>query len=324
MRRHFLLLVLALNLTAWTCVASAQPDSKVPVIGVLMVVAGPQDPVVEAMRRGLRDLGYEEHRNYRFEHRSAEGDVDRLAGLAEELARMKVDVIVNGTEVATRAAKHATTTIPIVTVLPEHDPVAAGFIESFNHPGHNITGLTVRNSQLGAKRLELLKEILPGLTRVAVLSDPSVHTEVEAIRPAAREMGVEVQVIEMTPPYDFDSAFAAAKRRRVAAVMLLSSPQVYSRRLQLGALALRHGLAVDAPFHDLARTGGLIAYSTDVTDGFYRSAYFIVQLLKGAKAAELPFEQTANVKLVVNLRTAKRLRLSVPESVLLRADEVIR
>lgn len=233
MNRQLLLLVLAWNLAVLAIVASAQPESRIPVIGVLMVTAGPRDPAVEALRRGLRDLGYEERRNYRFEHRSADGNVDRLTSLAEDLARLKVDVIVNGTEVATRAAEHATSTIPIVVVLPEHDPVAEGLIEGFNHPGGNITGLTVRNSQLVAKRLQLLKEIMPGLAHVAIFSESSVHTEVEAIRLAARPVGVEIQVVEMTAPYDFDGAFATAKRLRAGAVMLLSSPQVYIRRFQL-------------------------------------------------------------------------------------------
>jgi len=304
--------------TSW-----AQQSTRVPVVGLLMVVAGPNDSAIEALRDGLRGLGYVEGRNFRFEHRSAEGHPERLAGLAEELVRLKVDVIVTGTDAATRAAKQATTTIPIVVVLPEDDPVAAGFIQSFNHPGGNITGLTVRNSQLVGKRLELLKEILPGLLRVAVFSDPLVRGEVEQIKPAARALGVEIQLLEMNAPYDFDSAFSKAQRQKAGAVMLLSSPQVYARRLQLGAVALKHRLPVESPFHELTRAGGLMSYSTGVSDGFFRSAYYVDQLLKGTKASDLPFEQTANIKFIVNLKTADLLGIKVPQSILLRADEAI-
>ena len=301
----------------------AQQSTRVPVVGLLMVSAGPSDSVVEALRDGLRGLGYVEGRNFRFEHRTAEGHRERLAGLAEELVRLKVDVIVTATDAATRAAKQATTTVPIVVVLPEDDPVAAGFIESFNHPGGNITGLTVRNSQLVGKCLELLKEILPGLSRVAVFSDPLVRGELEQLRPSARALGVEIQLVEMNAPYDFDSAFSKAKRQKAGAVMLLSSPQVYVRRLQLGALALKHRLPVESPFHDLTRAGGLMSYSTDVRDGMFRLAYYVDQLLKGAKASDLPFEQTANIKFIVNLKTADALGIKVPQSILLRVDEVI-
>lgn len=303
--------------------SSLAQSTRVPVVGLLMVVAGVNDSAVEALREGLRGLGYVEGRNFRFEHRSAEGHPERLAGLAEELVRLKVDVIVTGTDAATRAAKQASTTIPIVVVLPEDDPMAAGFIESFNHPGGNITGLTVRNSQLVGKRLELLKEILPGLSRVAVLSDPLVRGEVEQIRPAARALGVEIRLLEVNARYDFDNAFSRAQRQKVGAVMLLSSPQVYGRRLQLGALALKHRLPVESPFHELTRAGGLMSYSTGVSDGFFRSAYYVDQLLKGAKASDLPFEQTANIKFIVNLRTADALGIKVPQSILLRVDEVI-
>jgi putative ABC transport system substrate-binding protein len=249
---------------------------------------------------------------------------DRLAGLAEELVRLKVDVIVTGTDVAIRAAKLATSAIPIVVVLPEDDPVAAGFIDSFNHPGGNITGFTVRNSQLAGKRLELLKEILPGLSRVAVISDPLVRAEVEQIKAAAPALGIEIRLVEVNAPYDFDRAFSAAKRQKAGTVMLLSTPQAYVRRFQLGALALSRRLPAESPFHELTRAGGLMSYSTDFRDGFYRSAYYVDRLLKGAKASDLPFEQTANVKFVINLKTADALGIALPQSILLRADEVIR
>ena len=285
-------------------------------MGRLAVTGGPNDPVNEAIRKGLRDLGYVEGRDFRLEQRSTEGRMDQLPAAAEELVRLKVDVIVTGTEASARAAKQATSTIPIVAILPEHDPVASGLIESFNRPGGNITGLTVRNTLLAGKRLELLKEMLPGLSRVAVIWDPFVRAEVEALESAAPSLGIQLQLVEVKPPYDFGAAFQTAKRHKAGAVMLLSSPQVYIRRVQLGALVLEDKLPADAPFRDLTAAGGLMSYSTDVIDGFYHSAYFIDRLLKGAKASDLPFEQTANIKLVVNLKTAKALGITIPQSIL--------
>jgi putative ABC transport system substrate-binding protein len=295
-------------------------------VGRLSVAAPPNDPATDgALRDGLSELGYVEGRNIRFEYRSAEGHPERLAGLAEELVRLKVDVIVTGTDSATRAAKQATSTIPIVAVLPEDDPVAAGFIESFSHPGGNVTGLVggARNSLLVGKRLALLKEILPGLSRVAVLWDPLVHAEVAQIKPAAHALGIEVQLVEMRTPYDFDHAFTIVKRQKAGAVMLLSTPQAYVRRFELGALALKRKVLVESPYHELTRAGGLMSYSKDVRDNFYRSAYYVDKVLKGVKPADLPFEQPANVKFLVNLKTADALGVKVPQTILLLADEVI-
>jgi putative ABC transport system substrate-binding protein len=321
--RSALLFTLIVGLPVLAATTWAQQSTKVPVVGLLAIAAGPKEAVFEALRDGLRELGYVEGRNLKFEHRSAEGHLDRLASMAEELVRLKVDVIVTGTDPATHAAQQATSTIPIVVVLPD-DPVAAGFIESFNHPGGNITGLTVRNNQLAAKRLQLLKEILPGLSRIiALFSDPLARAEVEQMKPVARSLGIELQLVEVNAPYDFDGAFSTAKRQKAGAVMLLG-PQVYVRRFQLGALALKRGLLAESPFHDLTRAGGLMSYSTDFRDGFYRSAYYVDRLLKGAKPSDLPFEQTANIKFVVNLKTADALGISIPQSILLRADEVIR
>lgn len=302
----------------------AQQPDRVAVVGRLAVFAEKIDPVNGAIRQGLRELGYVEGRNFRIEQRSAEGHVDQLPRAAEELVRLNVDVIVTGTEISTRAAKQATSTIPIVAILPDHDPVASGLIESFNRPGGNITGLTVRNSQLASKRLELLKEMLPGLLRVAVLWDPWVRNEVKELEIAAHSLGIQLQLVEVKAPYDFDAAFRSAKRNKAGAVMMLSSPQVYIRRAQLGALVLEHKLPADAPFRDLTEAGGLMSYSTDVMDGFHRAAYFIDRILKGAKPSDLPFEQSETIKFVLNLKTAKALGITIPQSILLRADEVIR
>lgn len=294
------------------------------IVGRLAVIGGLNDPVNEAIRKGLRELGYVEGRDFRIEQRSAEGHIDQLPRAAEELVRLKVDVIVTGTEISTRAARQATSTIPIVAIIPDEDPVASGLIDSFNRPGGNITGITVRNTQLAGKRLELLKEMLPGLSRVAVLWDPFVRREVEELGVAARSLGIQLQLVEVKAPYDFDAAFRTAKRQKAGAIMLLSSPQVYIRRAQLGTLALENKLPADAPFRDFTLAGGLMSYSTDVIDGFYHSAHLIDRLLKGAKASDLPFEQTATIRLAVNLKTAKALGIAIPQSILVRADEVIR
>lgn len=319
------LVALAVCLSLGSASTWAQQPDRVAVVGRLAVNnGGANDPIEEALRKGLRELGYVEGRTIRVEFRTAQGDADRLPRLAEELVRLNVDVIVTGTEISTRAAKQATSTIPIVAILPDHDPVASGLIESFNRPGGNITGLTVRNSQLAGKRLELLKEMLPGLSRVAVIWDAFVRTEVKELEIAARSLGVQLQLVEVKAPYDFDAAFRAAKGKKAGALMLLSSPQVYIRRVQLGALALEHKVPADAPFRDLTEAGGLMSYSTDVMDAFHRAAYFIDRILKGAKPSDLPFEQSETIKLVVNLKTAKALGITIPQSILLRVDEVIK
>lgn len=325
MSYRWLLLSGLLCMWAFGTGSLAQQTDPFVIIGTLALGATrTHDSIYEDMRKGLRDLGYSEGRDYKIEHRSAEGHLDRLPDLAKELVALKARVIVTGTDAATRAAKQVTDTVPIVAVLPEHDPVASRLIDSFNRPGGNITGITVRNTQLAAKRLELLKEIVPELRRVAVLSDSSVHPEVEELKTVARTVGVRLHVVEMKEPFDYGNAFATAKRQKAGAVMLLSSPQVYTRRAQLAALALQYQMPTDAPFHEIARAGGLMCYSTDPSEGFYRVAYFIDRVLKGAKPADLPFEQSTKVKLIINEKTAKTLGLTVPEAVLVRADEVIR
>ena len=222
----------ALILGIVTCVAVAAPtlaqqSQRAALIGRLASGGtGSTDPVNGAIRDGLKELGYVEGRDYELIVRNASGHLDQLPRLAEELVGLKVDVIVTGTEAATRAVQRATQTIPIVALLPEHDPVASGLIQSFNRPGGNITGITVRNSQLAAKRLELLKEVLPGLSRVAVVWDVWVRPEVEQLQRGAPSLGIELQLIEVKDPYNFDAAFRTAKKQKAEAIMLLSSPAV--------------------------------------------------------------------------------------------------
>ena len=324
MRQVFLqwlvLCVAASALGVW----AQQPD-RVRVVGSLALGATrPSDPIYEAIREGLREVGYVEGRDFRIEHRTAEGRLDQLPRVARELVELKVDVIVTGNDEATRAAKQATSTIPIVALLYNHDPVAAGFIQSFNHPGGNITGVTVRDSELAGKRLELLKEMLPGLSRVAVFYDLPGREELAVLKPAARSLGIHLHLLELKPPHDFDAMFKAAKAQKAGAVIVLHAPQFYVNRSRIGTLALKNKVPLSAAFRDITAAGGLMSYSTDVRDEYFRGAYFIDRVLKGAKPSDLPFEETAKIKLVVNLRTADALGVTIPQSILLRADEVIR
>ena len=323
--RLLLLLALALKFVALANDAWAQEPPRVPVIGVLMLSADPSDPIFEAMRNGLRDRGYVEGRDFRVVHRGAEGQLDRLPRLAEELVRLKVDVIATGTDEATRAAKHATSTIPILAAGYDQDPVASGFIESFNRPGGNITGVYTRSAELAGKRLELLKETLPRLSRLVVLQDSLSRREFEEIKPAARSLGIQLHPMELKAPYNFNTAFKLAKRQGASAVIVAStSPEIYVNSARIGAAALANGLPIIGESRDLTDAGGLMSYSTDARDVFYRLAYFIDRLLKGAKVSDLPVEQTERVRLVVNLKTAKTFGLTIPQSILVRADEVIR
>ena len=315
--------------------AAAQQSGKVPAVGVLMLAAGPHDTVVEAFRHGLRELGYVEGGNIRIEHRSALGNIDLLPQLAEELVGLRVDVIVVGAVAPARAAREASNRVPIVVAIHDYDPVAAGLIDSFSRPGGNLTGVFGRQSELAGKRIELLRELLPRVSRVAVLWDASsgegsrgevsrmLHEELE---PAARSAGLNLQLIEVRAPYDFQAAFKAARTKKAGAAMVLFSPVFYSSpwraRLAQAALAARLPTIFQDP--DNVEAGGLISYGTDIAETWGRAAYFVDRVLKGTRPQDLPVEQVSKFKLVVNLKTAKALGLTIPESILLRTDEVIR
>ena len=327
--------ILALAFATMATAAPAQQPDKVPAIGVLMLAAGPHDTVVEAFRRGLGELGYVEGRNIRIEHRSALGKVELLPQLAQELVRLPVDVIVVGAIAPMRAAREASSTIPIVMAFYDYDPVAAGLIGSFSRPGGNLTGVFGRQSELVGKRIELLRELLPRMSRVAVLWDGSSgeasRAEVsrmqrEELEPAARSAGLNLQLIEVRAPYDFQAAFKAARTKKAGAVLVLFSPVFYSSpwRTRLAQAALAARLPTIFQDSDNVEAGGLISYGSDLADTWGRAAYFVDRVLKGAKLHDLPVEQVSKFKLVVNLKTAKALGLTIPESILLRADELIR
>ena len=296
-----------------------------PVVGVLVTHAAANDPAFEPLREGLREYGYEDGRNIRLEIVTAEGQLDRLPGLAAELVRQNVDVIVSPNELSARTALRATTTVPIVMAGFVYDPVALGLIESVRRPGGNITGLYTFVPGLDGKRLELLKEAVPNVSRVAVFWDPiftqSMPSEVQS---AAQSLHMSIELVEVRKAQDLETAFRTAKRKKVEAVMVLTSPTFYIHRAKVAALALGARLPTVSAYDYAAAAGALMSYGTDSSGNWKRSAYYVDRLLKGAKPSELPVEQVSKLKLAVNLKTAKALGITIPESILLRADEVIR
>ena len=298
----------------------AEQAEKVPVVGLLMLTVGPNDPVIQTIRRELRNLGYVDGQTIRIEYRGAQGHADRLPKLAQELVDLKADAIVVGAVSIARAAKQATTTIPIIIVAFDYDPVAAGLVDSLSRPGGNVTGIFPRTSDLVGKNLELLKELLPRASHVAVLYDDLSIRQLEALKDAARTLGVQLHLIEVRPPFDYSAAFKDAARKKPDAMMVLNSAHSYIARDQIANLALQYKL----PTTGNVLAGGLISYGPDQLGAFGRTAYFVDRVLKGASPAELPIEQPTQYLLLVNLKTAKALGITIPESILLRADEVIR
>jgi putative tryptophan/tyrosine transport system substrate-binding protein len=294
----------------------AQPQVKVARIGFLGAVAG--NPQLDALRQGLRDLGWIEGQNLVVEVPAA-GDA---AARAADLVHRNVDVIVTSA-LSVQAVKSATATIPIVFVIPE-DPVASGLVASLARPGGNITGLSSLNVELDAKRLALLKEAMPGLTRVAALvnpADPRAGAMLAATEGAARSVGVRIQVVEVRAAADLDAAVRAAAKGKAEALTVLGSSFYFSRVPELAAQAR---LPVIAPWRQFPEAGGLMSYGPDIPEMFRRAAAYVDRILKGAKAADLPVEQPTKFELVLNLKTAKALGLTIPASVLAQADVVIR
>ena len=318
------LLVLLFGITGITSVAVAQQPARLPVIGLFITHPPVNDPVVEALRIGLRQFGYEDGRNIKLEVRTAEGQLNRVPGIAEELVRLQADAIVVGNEVALRATMKATSTIPIVMLGFNDDPVVLGWINSYSRPGGNVTGIYNVNAALISKRLELVRQTLPNVTRVAILWDAFGRRQLEELRRAAKALDVQLQLIELGDPQDLTPAFKTAKRKRADAVLLVWSPVFYVQRARVAALGIELMLPVFTDLDNLARAGALLSYGSDREHNLVRAAYFVDRVLRGSKPADLPVEQISKLKLVVNLKTAKALGISIPESILLRADEVIR
>jgi putative ABC transport system substrate-binding protein len=277
------------------------------------------------LRQRLRELGYLEGHNIAFESRFGEGKPDRLPGLAAELVGLKVDVIVTSGTPASLAAKQATRTIPIV-MAQLADPVGAGLVASLGRPGGNVTGLTTQDANLSGKRLEMLREVVPKVSRFAVLIDetsPGSMLIARGTQVAAQSLGVQLQSLGVRGPGELDRAFSAMKEARAGALIVESSSLLFTSRTRLADLALKNRLPTVFAQREYAEAGGLMAYSADFSDLFRRTATFVDKILKGAKPADLPVEQPTKFDFVINLKTAKALGLTIPPSLLQRADQVI-
>jgi len=321
-RRTFLAGTGAVLLAAPLAV-EGQPAGKVPRIGFLHI-APRSAPFGQALERKLRELGYVEGQNVAIEFRTSEERVDKLPDLAAELVGLKVDVIVTATEPAARAAKGATSTIPIVMVGINYDPIALGYVASLARPGGNVTGVFFRHIELTAKRLELFKEMLPTVRRVAVFSDPLTVDQLRAVEAANTRMHVRLQPLELrNSPYDFGNAFGVAMRSRAEALFVLESSPIFRERMQIAQLALKNRLPTSFAFREYVEAGGLMAYGASFVDMARLAAVYVDKILKGAKPVDLPVEQPTKFELVINLKTAKALGLTIPPSLLGRADELI-
>jgi len=327
MRRIRLAVVLALSLLT-PLAASAQQATKVPRIGYLAGNMATAPHLPEAFRQGLRDLGYFEGRNVVIEYRDAEGKLERLPALAAELVARKVDVILAGGTPQAQAAQQASRTIPIVFGSVA-DPVTDGLVTSLARPGGNITGLSLRAPELVGKRLELLTQAVPGISRAAALWQPGTYAErteqdiLKEAEVAARALGVQLQFVEARGPEDFDRAFSDMTRARAGALTVLPSTMFFVERRRLVDLAAKNRLPAVYISSEFVMPGGLMSYGPNVADLFRRAATYVDKILKGAKPAELPVEQPTKFELVINLKTAKVLGLTIPQTLLLQASQVI-
>jgi putative ABC transport system substrate-binding protein len=331
MRRSAIGLLLALAILVAPFAATAQPRAHIPVVGVLRpgdpsVDAGPKRSGFLALRQGLRELGYVEGQTIRLEVRYAEWQWDRLLALAAELVQLQLDVIVTNTTPGALAAKQATTTIPVVVAVSE-DLVAEGIVASLARPGGNITGQNLRDPELAGKRLELLKEAVPTLTQVAVLvhaADRSHDRVPGHIAAEAQALGVRLQRVEVGDVGTFDRVFATIASSGAEALMVMDSAMFNEHRHGILEFARAYRLPTVCGVRIYAEAGCLIAYAPDILEMFRRAAVFVDKLLKGAKPGDLPVEQPAKLELVINLKTAKALGLTLPPTLLMLADEVIR
>jgi putative ABC transport system substrate-binding protein len=312
---------------ATSLAAELQQAGKIYRIGYLHPATS-QDPggAFSALKQALAGLGYLVDRNVKFEERFAGGKLERLPSLAAELVALRVDVVVAVSPSAIRAARDATATIPIVMAFSGDDPVKSGFVASLARPGGNITGMTSLTSELAPKWIELLQDAMPRIKRIAVLRSPvrPDHTEqVDVMQAAARPRGVRLHVVEARDPEQYGSAFEDMTRQRAEAVIILSGPEFAQNLVQLAELAAMHRLPSLWQYRDFVVAGGLLSYGPNIPDLSARAAVFVDKILKGANPGELPVQQPTKFELAINLKTAKALGLIIPQSLLLRADEVI-
>jgi putative ABC transport system substrate-binding protein len=322
MRRDFITLLG--GAATWPLVAEAQQAVKLYRIGILSPERPPPG-LIDAFRQGLRELGYIEGRNIAFEVRSAEGYGEQLTTIAHQLVELKVNVIVAVNTPAVQAAKKASTTIPIV-MMRTADPVKSGLVPSLSRPGGNITGLSFMVDELSGKRLALLKEVLPNVSRVAVLwyePNPGSDIVVGAMKAASRELGLKLLLLPVHGPVGLIEAFQAATSGQVEAVSVIEDAVATRHRVEILNFAATHSLPVVSYYKAFAEAGALIAYGPNIPAMYHRVAFYVDRILKGANAGDLPVEQPSKFDLIINLKTAKALGLTIPPSLLARADEVI-
>ena len=302
----------------------AQPAGKVYKVGCLFLRDGPS-AVDEAFRQTLRELGYVEGRNLVIEYRWAAGKEERLPEMAAELVGLKVDIIVGAANPPILAAKRATSTIPIVMAVVS-DPVDTGLVASLAHPGGNVTGLTLMTAELSGKRLQLMRELVPQATRIGVLTRSAgtpVPFFLERMRSVAQQLGVQLLVQDVSLAEGLPGAFLAMQRERAQGLIVPISPFVSNNMVRVLELAAKHRLPTMYEVRRFVEVGGLVSYGPSTIEMYRRAAFYVDRILKGARPAELPVEQPTKYELVVNMKTAKALGLAIPQSVLVRADEVI-
>ncbi|MGA8969317.1 MAG: ABC transporter substrate-binding protein [Pseudolabrys sp.] len=324
MRRRDFIKVIAGSAVFWPLAARAQTTGRLYRVGFLWDSPGVFMEAIEAFRRGLRELGWIDGQNVAIEYRWAEGRPERMRELAEELVRLNVDIIVVPSSIYTEAAKRATSTIPII-FMSHAGPIESGHVDSLARPGGNITGLSVMLPETSVKGMQLLKEVVPGLSRVAVIWDPATPSHkpgLQAVESAAPAFRLQLQTLPVRASTEYDDAFAAMSKERAEAVLILTTPLYIAGASRLAELAIKHKLPMFGPI-EFAKAGGLVGYGPNRIDLFRRGASYVDKVLKGASPADLPVEQPTKFELLINMKTAKLLGLTVSPTLLARADEVI-
>ena len=323
MRRIGLAVVLTVSLILAPLTVAGE-STKITRIGILSTGNPRSAGIFQAFEQRLRELGYAEGQNLIIEFRNAEGRTDRLPGLAAEMVSLNVDVVVVATDRATHAMKTASAKIPIVMVSVNYDPVELGYISSLARPATNITGVVFLHRELTAKRLQLLKEMLPTVKRLGVLSDPTATEQLGAVEAANKSIGLTLQTLQVRDPsHDFEGAFRIATRSRTEALLVLTTPVIFRERSKIAQLALKNRLPTSFAHREHVEAGGLMSYGPNFPDMWRLAATYVDKIAKGAKPADLPVEQPTKFELVINLKTAQALGLTIPHSLLGRADQVI-